>query len=163
MKHFHPLLGYTKGQKRNNLPKSDEHKNDLQFFKRARRQQGFYADLANENESESIIETTTETTTENTHDLCSETTSGETAETPGSQTAQPLSSETTSSTTTSYSSQTSSQTTPPKIPPETPPKSGPKTRKSRHDWMDPVVEECMTLGEYFKHMSLKKKYSVDFQ
>ena len=43
---------------------------------------------------------------------------------------------TTETTNETYSSQTSNQIT----------NSGPKTRKSKHDWMDSVVKECMIVG-----------------
>ena len=40
----------------------------------------------------------------------------------------------------------SSQTTSTQQPPPSSQTTKPKTRKSHHDWMDPVVQECMITG-----------------
>ena len=66
-------------------------------------------------------------------------------------TQQPPSSQTTttqqlpSSQTTTTQQPPSSQTTSTQQPPSSQ-TTKPKTRKSRHDWMDPVVQECMITG-----------------
>ena len=73
----------------------------------------------------------------------SETNDETTQQSPSSQTTttQQLPSSQTTTTQQPPSSQTTSTQQPPSS--ET---TKPKTRKSRHDWMDPVVQECMITG-----------------
>ena len=67
-------------------------------------------------------------------------------------TKQPPSSQTTttqqlpSSQTTTTQQPPSSQTTSTQQPPPSSQTTKPKTRKSHHDWMDPIVQECLITG-----------------
>ena len=67
-------------------------------------------------------------------------------------TQQPPSSQTTttqqlpSSQTTTTQQPPSSQTTSTQQPPPSSQTTKPKTRKSHHDWMDPIVQECLITG-----------------
>ena len=148
-------LGYTQGQKRPNPPKLDDTKNDLRDFKRARKVNNFYADLADQIES-----TDDETSSSSQTSKPPDNQTTQPIPDPSSQTTQPIpgpSSQTTqpipapSSQTTQPVTAPSSQTTQPIQAPSSQPTNS-KTRKSRHDWMDPVVKECMILGWFTQHV-----------
>ena len=137
--------------KRTNNSKFEDPENQITDFKRARPQLNFYSKYEETENSETetaetetfiaetavaetaVAETAETESTEAVNKICNqatsiENTSGEATETLGSQTA--LSSQTTTSQTII----------------EPPSDQKPKTRKSAHDWMGPVVEEMLIVG-----------------
>ena len=115
--------------KRPNTPQQNESENGILYVKRPRPQSNFFTELAGIDPTDQIDFTDSEDPNEilNKNSKSTQTTNCNTS---GSQTAKtPTSNETTSS-----SQPPDSQTT------------KPKTRKSAHDWMEPVVEELLIVG-----------------